>query len=399
MPGRGNTGRRWFAFAVMCIAVALIGSGLASGSDSARQAKVGNGQGGILKRQIGTFASPTYVASALGAPSYLYVVEQRGTVAVIDHGHERAQPFLDIRGQVSAGGEQGLLSIAFDPAYDRNHLVYAYYTNSAGNIEIDEFRASSNTAVSTGSRRQVIVIQHPGASNHNGGQIEFGPDGDLYAATGDGGGAGDPHENAQNKQKLLGKLLRIKPHKQGSSPYTIPPGNPFVGKPGRDEIYALGLRNPYRFSFDRSRITIGDVGQDRFEEVDIEGRDALRGANFGWDHFEGFHVFNYPGDNESPRPKHNYRPPVLEYPHNPGRCAIIGGYVVRNAALTSLNGRYLYTDNCDGVLRSFVPQDGKAVNNRQLGIRVSSPSSFGEGPNGSIYVTSLNGAVFKLVHK
>jgi glucose/arabinose dehydrogenase len=379
-------------------AAALVGSSLASGSDPPRNAKIGDGQGGVVKRKIGSFSSPTYVAHAPGAPSFLYVVEQRGTVAIVDRGHVRAQPFLDIRDRVSAGGERGLLSIAFDPAYARNHLLYAYYTNNQGNIEIDELRASSNTAAPETTRRQVIVIQHPGASNHNGGQIEFGPGGELFAATGDGGGAGDPDEHAQNKQSLLGKLLRIKPHRQGSKPYTIPSSNPYVGKTGRDEIYALGLRNPYRFSFDGSRITVGDVGQDRWEEVDIEGHDALRGANFGWDHFEGDHVFSYPGDNEAPLPKHNYRPPVLEYPHNP-RCAIIGGYVVRNAALTSLRGRYLYSDNCDGVLRSFVPQDGKATNDKALGVRVNSPSSFGEGPNGSIYVASLNGPVFKLVHQ
>jgi glucose/arabinose dehydrogenase len=383
----------------ICLIAALIGSSLASGSDSGRQPKIGDGQGGVVKRRIGSFASPTYVAHAPGAPAFLYVVEQRGTVAVVDNGKVRAQPFLNIRGRVSSGGEQGLLSIAFDPGYARNHLLYVYYTNSAGNIEIDELQASSNTAVPASSRRQVIVIQHPGAANHNGGQLQFGGDGNLYAATGDGGGAGDPHENAQNKQSLLGKLLRIKPHKHGASPYSIPSGNPFVGRPGRDEIYALGLRNPYRFSFDGSRITIGDVGQERYEEVDIAGHDALRGGNFGWDHFEGDHVFNFPGDNEAPRPKHNYRPPIFEYPHDQGRCAIIGGYVVRNAALTSLLGRYLYSDNCDGELRSFVPQEGNAKNDRRLGLRVSSASSFGEGPNGSIYVTSLGGPVFKLVHK
>ncbi len=379
----------------LAMAVATVGLG----APSERQALVGDGRGGVAKRKIGNFVAPTYVTHALGASGFLYVVEQRGTVEVLDHGQPQGQPFLDIRGRVSSGGERGLLSIAFDPGYATTHLFYAYYTNRQGNIEIDEFRAPSNTHAATGSRRRVIVVPHPGAPNHNGGQLQFGPDGYLYAGTGDGGGAGDPKENAQNKGVLLGKLLRIDPHKDGARDYTTPPGNPYRGKPGRDEIYALGLRNPYRFSFDRGRIVTGDVGQDRFEEVDLEGQLALRGANFGWDHFEGDHRFDYPGDNEAPRPRQRYRPPIFEYAHGSGRCAIIGGYVVRDPKLTSLVGRYLYTDNCAGGLRSFVPHRRRGSGDRGLGIHVSVPSSFGEGPQGAIYVASLNGPVYKLVHK
>jgi glucose/arabinose dehydrogenase len=366
---------------------------------AAREPRAGDGRGGVRKHRIGSFAAPTYVAHAPGAQRFVYVVEQRGTIRVVHRGRVRGRPFLDIRGRVSSGGERGLLSIAFDPRYERNSLFYAYYTNDRGNIEIDEFRALSNTRARKRSRRRVIVIGHPGAANHNGGQIQFGPGGWLYAGTGDGGNGGDPPENAQNRHSLLGKLLRIDPHKHRGKPYRVPRGNPFVGRAGRNEILALGLRNPFRFSFDRGRILIGDVGQTRWEEVDFEGRKALRGANFGWDHFEGDHRFDYPGDNEAPRPSKRYRRPIFEYSHGSSRCAIIGGYVVRAAGLGSLRGRYLYADLCTGGLRSFVPHRNRGRRDRALGIHVSQPSSFGNGPRRTIYVASLNGPVYKLVHK
>jgi glucose/arabinose dehydrogenase len=366
---------------------------------------VGDGRGGIRKHKIGNFAAPTYVAHAPGAPRFLYVVEQRGTIRVVRKGRVLGRPFLDIRRRVSSGGERGLLSIAFDPRYQRNHLLYAYYTNDRGKIEIDEFHARFNTRATKRSRRRVIVIPHPGAANHNGGQLQFGPDGWLYAATGDGGKGGDPPENAQNKHKLLGKLLRINPHKHGRKRYRVPRGNPFVGRAGRNEIYALGLRNPFRFSFDRRRIFIGDVGQTRWEEVDMEGRKALRAANFGWDHFEGDHRFDYPGDNEAPRPKRRYRRPIFEYKHtasnceSAGGCAIIGGYVVRSRQLRSLRGRYLYADAYKGRLRSFVPHRRRGRRDKALGIHVDHPSSFGKGAHGRIYVASLDGPVYRLVRK
>ncbi len=376
-----------------------VGAGLELGAPSDSQARVGDGRGGVAKRKLGSFASPTYVTHAPGRPGFLYVVQQRGTVIVVDHGQVQGEPFLAIRGRVSCCGERGLLSIAFDPAYGRNHRFYAYYTNRRGEIEIDEFRASSSTHAAPASRRTVITIAHPGQSNHNGGQLQFGPDGYLYAGTGDGGGAGDPNENAQDRSVLLGKLLRIDPHRSDNLAYTAPPGNPYRGGPGRDEIYALGLRNPFRFSFDRGRILIGDVGQYRFEEVDFESQSTLRGANFGWDHFEGDHRFDFPGDNEAPRPRSRYRPPIFEYAHGSHRCAIIGGFVVRDPKLVSLSGRYLYTDNCAGGLRSLVPHGQRASGDRGLDVHVASPSSFGEGPGGKIYVASLDGPVYKLVPK
>jgi glucose/arabinose dehydrogenase len=312
--------------------------------------------------------------------------------------------FLDIHGRVSTAGERGLLSLAFDPRYRRNHLLYAYYTNRDGDIEVDSFRARSNRRVRPRSRRPMITIPHPGATNHNGGTLAFGPDGYLYLATGDGGFAGDPRENAQNRGVLLGKVLRIDPHSGGTRAYGVPKGNPYVGKPGRDEIFALGLRNPYRFSFDRGHILVGDVGQNRWEEVDYASRRRLRGANFGWDHFEGDHRFDYPGDDEAPTPRHGYRPPIVEYAHSSANCggsscAITGGVVVRDQRLRSLRGRYLYADFYKGQLRSFVPHRGHAGGDGALGIHVEHPSSFGTDARNHVYVTSLDGPIYRLVRR
>ncbi len=277
-------------------AIVLAGAA-ASGPRPGHHAK-----GGIAKHRIGTFGAPMYLTHAPGAPNFLYVVERAGRIEVMKNGHRMKGSFLDIHGRVTTDGERGLLSMAFDPRYAHNKLFYVYYTNSDGSLEVDRFHAKSNPRAQGASRHRVIVIPHPGFSNHNGGTLAFGPGGDLYLATGDGGFGGDPHENAQNRHVLLGKLLRIDPHAHGKRPYSVPTSNPFVGKPGRDEIYALGLRNPFRFSFDKGRITIGDVGQDSWEEVDFEGRKALRGSNFGWDHFEDGTGFTSPATTRPPGP-------------------------------------------------------------------------------------------------
>jgi len=365
---------------------------------------VGEARAGIVKHRIGGFDAPTYVTHGPGAPSFLYVVQRPGRIAVLKNGHRVKGAFLDIHGRVSTDGERGLLSMAFDPRYAKNKLFYVYYTNPDGNIEVDRFRSKSPTRAKAASRHRVIVVQHPGASNHNGGTVAFGPDGNLYLATGDGGFGGDPRENAQNRNSLLGKILRINPHAGGKKPYRIPKGNPFVGRRGRNEIYALGPRNPFRFSFSRGHILIGDVGQSGWEEVDYTSRKHLRGANFGWDHFEGRHRLNYPGDNEAPRPKHNYRPPILEYSHSGsncggGACAVTGGVVVRDRKLPSLRGRYLYADFYKGDIRSFVPHAGHARRDRSIGLHVDHPSSFGTGARNQVYVTSLDGPVYRILKK
>jgi glucose/arabinose dehydrogenase len=239
----------------------------------------------------------------------------------------------------------------------------------------------------------VLVIPHPNHENHNGGQIEFGPDGNLYIGTGDGGGSSG--DNARRLDSLLGKLLRIGPRGDGPRDYTVPADNPYVGLPGRDEIYSYGLRNPWRFSFDSAtgNVAIGDVGDQSWEEVDYETLSGARGANFGWPQWEGntLHDIARPGPDPPQAPIHTYSSSGLS-----GNCAVTGGYVVHDPSLPTLAGRYLYADWCRGDIMSFVPHLNGASDNRAEGLHVSFPSSFGEGARGHIYVASLNGRVYRL---
>jgi glucose/arabinose dehydrogenase len=380
-------GRRLRAGAVLA-AIALAGltacgaGGSQGNDDGARQAATA-GKGVGLK-QIGRFEEPVYVAGAPGYPELLFVVEQGGTVRVLRGGRKLGTPFLDIGGLISFGGERGLLSIAFPPDYRDSGRFYVYYTDPQGDIRIDEFKRRSATRAARGSRRAIVEIPHRANSNHNGGQLQFLGD-LLYFGTGDGGSGGDPPNNAQNRQSRLGKLLRIDPRRSGAQP----------------EIYSHGLRNPFRFSFDRvtatqPRIVIGDVGQNRVEEVDYTTVAAARGANFGWDAFEGSD--RYRDENSgTPDPGGTVKP-IFAYPHSRGgSCTIIGGYVVGDRRLPSLYKRYVYADLCEGELRSLVPHLGGATNDRKLGLSVSTPSSFGEDTRGRIYVASLEGPVYRLV--
>jgi glucose/arabinose dehydrogenase len=359
------------------------------------------GKGVALKR-IGRFDNPVYVAGAPGFPQLLFVVEQPGRVEVLRGGRRLGRPFLDISGLVSYGGERGLLSIAFPPDYPRSRRFYVYYTDNRGNIRVDEFKRRSATRAARGSRRAVIDIPHPVNANHNGGQLQFLGN-LLYFGTGDGGSGGDPPNNAQNRRVLLGKLLRIDPRPSRGRPYSIPPGNPFASGGGRPEIYSYGLRNPFRFSFDRvsakqPRLAIGDVGQDRFEEVDYTTVAAAAGANFGWDAFEGFAPYR-DANSGTPDPGGTVKP-IFAYPHSRGgSCSIIGGYVVGDRSLRSLYKRYVYADLCEGELRSLVPHLRRASGDRKLGLGVSTPSSFGEDERGRIYVCSLDGPVFRIVSR
>jgi|SRR6188474_104110 len=387
----------------LSLAAALL-SLLLPACGTAKQPEVDSAQrrgGSVALKRVGSFVEPTYVTGAPGFPKLLFVTEQSGRVIVLRGGHRIGHPFLDIRDLVQAGGERGLLSIAFPPDYRQSRRFYVYYTDGAGNIRVDEFRRRSATRAARGSHRPVIEVPHPVNANHNGGQLQFLGD-LLYLGTGDGGSGGDPPNNAQSKESLLGKLLRIDPRPRDGAPYTVPSDNPFVGRAGRDEIYSLGLRNPYRFSFDtvsarQPRIAIGDVGQDRFEELDYATVDSARGANFGWDAFEG--RSRYTGANSGTPDPGGTTKPIIAYGRgrDGGSCTIIGGYVVGDPQLPALRGRYVYADFCAGKLRSLAPHLRRASDDRPLGLAVAFPTSFGEDDRGRIYVVSQEGPVYRLV--
>jgi glucose/arabinose dehydrogenase len=347
------------------------------------------------------FHMPVLVTGSPGDPHRLYVVEQSGTIQLLRDGARTAAPFLDITSDVRSGGEQGLLSLAFAPDYATSGKFYVYYTaprpgdNGGSIITVDEFTRSSDAdRADVTTRRNVLQIDHPTNGNHNGGTLMFGPDGYLYITTGDGGSGNDPPNNAQNLDSLLGKLLRIDP--RSASPYAIPPGNPFaaVGDGARDEIYAYGLRNPFRASFDRQTgdLTIGDVGQDRAEEIDFAPRGTDVGANYGWRCFEGFQRTS---NSCNPVPT-NAVEPVIEKDRSTGFVAIIGGVVVRDPNLPDLVGRYVYGDNAVAELRSLVLGKPRATDDKPLGATVSGLSSFGEDSCGHVYMTGLDGGVFRL---
>jgi glucose/arabinose dehydrogenase len=347
-------------------------------------------------KAVATFSSPVFVTAPSGDERRLFVVEKRGRIRVFRDGAKLSRAFLDISALVAANGERGLLALEFPPDYASTRRFYVFFNDVQGDIRVEEFLRSRGSAdvADPASRRLVLEIPHRDFSNHNGGQLEFGPDGLLYISTGDGGGAFDPLENAQNLGSLLGKVLRIDPRTSGTAPYRVPSDNPFVGRSGaRPEVYAYGLRNPFRFSFDRSTgdIAIGDVGQSAVEEIDFARRGGARGANYGWDTFEGSRSTGEGGG----APGHV--PPVLERFHTQGDCSIIAGYVVRDRSLPSLLGRFLHGDFCLGRLRSAVLGIPRARDDRALGPAVDSLASFGEDGNGCLYAVSLAGPVYRLV--
>ncbi|MFL5835555.1 MAG: PQQ-dependent sugar dehydrogenase [Solirubrobacteraceae bacterium] len=343
---------------------------------------------GVRLRSIGRFSAPIYVAAAPGDTHRLFVVQRGGSVVVLRDGR-RSGTFLRVA--TTTDGERGLLSIAFAPDYAQSGLVYSYSTAPNGDIRIDEFHAAPDAdRVDAGSRRLVLSIPHP-ESNHNGGQLQFGPDGLLYAGVGDGGSEGDPNRYGQNLGVLYGKLLRIDPRASGGRPYTVPDSNPFVGRSGvRPEIYAYGLRNPWRFSFDRSTgaITIGDVGQGAIEEIDHEPRDGAAGVNFGWSAFEGRSRYN---GGSAP----DAVPPVIQHTHADGWCSIVGGYVMRDASVPALPGRYVYGDLCQPRLYAARLRSHSA-SDRRLGLTVPELVSFGEDAAGNVYAVSLSGPVYRI---
>jgi len=333
--------------------------------------------------------SPVYVTHAGDGTGRLFVVEQPGVIRIIQNSRLLTRPFLDIQSRVIAGGEMGLLSVAFHPEYERNGRFFVNYTADSGNLRtvIAEYRVSDDPNVAGRSERVLLEIAQP-YRNHNGGLNLFGPDGMLYVGMGDGGSGGDPHNNGQRLDALLGKLLRLDVN--GEGPYVVPRDNPFVGRAGaRGEIWAYGLRNPWRFSFDRptGRLFLADVGQNAWEEVDL----IEKGGNYGWRIMEGAHCFA-PSSGCSTA---GLQLPIAEYDRQ-GGCSITGGYVYRGTRIRALVGRYLFSDYCSGRLWALRESGDRWVMEQLLetGLRVS---SFGEDQAGELYIVDHQGAVYRIV--
>lgn len=335
--------------------------------------------------RVGRFSAPTALAVRNGDTA-LYVAEKGGVVRALRDATMDPTPVLDLSGQVSTGGEQGLLGLTFSPDGAR---LYADYTDTAGDSHVVEYTFSAGRA-DTSTRRELLFVDQPFA-NHNGGQVIFGPDGFLYIGFGDGGGAGDPEGNAQRLDTLLGKILRIDPHPGGDAPYRIPPGNPFVTSQGdRPEIWAYGLRNPWRFTFDRETgaMWIGDVGQGAIEEIDAVEASAGGGQNYGWNRLEGTHRFSGSAPAGSVTPVH-------EYSHDGGNCSVTGGYVYRGTRIPALRGSYVFADYCKGQLRALV-RDGSGLRSVALGPTLDAVSSFGQDGDGELFVLSLSAGLHRL---
>jgi glucose/arabinose dehydrogenase len=364
-------------------------------------------RGGLQLERLGTARLPVHIAQAPGQQGTLYVVEQPGRVVVVRDGEVLPHPFLDITDRVLFGREAGsweagMFSIAFAPRYRRTGRFYVFHTDPRGSNRVVEYRRSPGNPLRAlrASARPVLVIPHPFTDHHNGGQLQFGPDGHLWVSTGDGECCGDPNDQARNLETLLGKLLRIDPRRAGPG-FRAAPGNPLVQRPGRDAIYAWGLRNPWRFSFDRltGDLAITDVGDDsgQQEEINFLSTEGALGANFGWPEYEGFK------HRDPTRPGMGTPSfPVQVYGRRDGACAITGGYIVRDPSLKRLWGRYVYSDFCRGVIRSLVPPTtpgAPATDDRDERLFVRFPTSFGEGLDGQIYVASRSGGIFRIVAK
>ncbi|MGZ8514174.1 MAG: PQQ-dependent sugar dehydrogenase [Candidatus Limnocylindrales bacterium] len=353
-----------------------------------------------LTRIASGLSKPLLLTNAGDGSGRLFVVEQTGKIRIIKGGRLLAAPFLDLSASVSGGNEQGLLGLAFHPGYRSNGKLYVSYTDRNGTSILREYRVSASNPdrVNRSSGRTLLSLRQPYA-NHNGGNIAFGPDGDLYVGFGDGGSAGDPGNRAQNLGTLFGKLLRIDVNRRtGTLPYGIPPTNPFVGRPGLDQIWAYGLRNPWRWSFDRATgdLWIGDVGQDAWEEVDramaSHGRNAGRGLNFGWKVMEASHCYAP----SSGCARSGKTLPLTEYGHADGRCSITGGFVYRGSRYPDLVGAYLFADYCSGEIW-FVDRGAARGTRPTLALDTNALiTSFGQNQAGELYLTDGNGSVYRV---
>lgn len=387
-----------------CLIPALLAATSCSGGPTSKSAPgpIPGGPGIQATLVASGLSQPLDLTAPPGDTARVFVVEKTGAIRILKNGAVQSTPFLDLSARVSSGGEQGLLGLAFHPQYAANGKFYVNYTDLSGDTHIVEFAASADPDRASPAGRELLFVKQPYA-NHNGGGLAFGPDGYLYIGLGDGGSAGDPQGRAQNPDSLLGKLLRIDVNATdpaAGTQYAIPPGNPFRGRAGyRPEIWDLGLRNPWRFSFDRATgdLYIGDVGQNLWEEVDVEPR-GTGGRNYGWNTMEGNHCYGAARCDAT-----GLTPPVLEYGHGPG-CSITGGYVYRGTALAGLQGVYFYGDYCAGFVRSFRIAGGAISDERDwtgslraaLGGALSSLSSFGQDARGELYILLLGGEVYRI---
>jgi glucose/arabinose dehydrogenase len=366
----------------------------------------------------GGLTKPIGVYNAGAGDPRLFVIEQPGRIRIVRQGAVLARPFLDLTDRVDAdGSEKGLLGVAFQPDYAKTGFFFVNYTASAGGVlrtRIARFSVTADPNIADPSSEKILFTVDQPYANHNAGDLHFGPDGLLYIPLGDGGSGGDPHNNAQTTSTLLGKIVRIDVETGSGAPpdctgggkggYTIPLTNPTIDGPGKscDEIWAMGLRNPWRSSFDRRSgdLFLADVGQEKWEEIDRHAVDDPGGQNYGWRCYEGTHAYNTDGC----RPSHAFVPPVFEYGHENGNCAVIGGYVYRGNAYPAMVGRYLLADYCSGTFWDLA-REGRgswdATPHTDLGVTTPKPvagyTSFGEDASGELYVTNINtGALYRL---
>jgi|CXWL01.1.fsa_nt_gi glucose/arabinose dehydrogenase len=384
--------------AIISIPLSLCFAGLlaACGSDSNTENAAPTSSSLKLHTVANNLSSPVFLTSPPGDQTRLFVVEQGGTIKVLDRATGSVlSTFLTLTG-ITSGGERGLLGLAFDPNYNANGRFYVNYTDATGAITIARFLVSStNPNVADPNSRVILVsIPHPTFANHNGGMLAFGPDGCLYAAVGDGGSSGDPSNNAQNLTSRLGKLLRIDPTTPGTA-CTSGTINPFVLSGGDQLVWSYGLRNPWRFSFDGDDLYIGDVGQNAREEINLsQGSNAGRGLDYGWRLMEGSSCFN-PSTNCT---NGTLTLPTLEYPHENGACSVTGGYVYRGTAIPGIQGTYFYADFCAGFVRSFRFNNGSALEQTEWPLLANaSITSFGQDGLGELYILTNGGTVSRIV--
>ncbi len=351
-----------------------------------------------LQRVASGFNMPLFLTHAGDGSGRMFIVEKGGRIQILRNGQKAATPFLDITAIVnSAASERGLLGLAFHPKYKDNGLFFVYYNDSTGDLNIVRYKASSNPDVADPSAAKLILkITHRAFSNHNGGMLAFGPDGYLYVGIGDGGSGGDPNRNGQNPKVLLAKLLRI--DVDSGDPYGIPSDNPFSdGKQGRPEVWAYGLRNPWRFSFDRetSDLYIADVGQDAYEEIDVQKAGTKGGLNYGWNIMEGLHC--YPASANCS--KEGLVLPVFEYDHSQG-ISVTGGYVYRGQKYPKLQGYYFFADYGSGRIWAMKADSSGAYKTAEALASGQTISSFGEDEAGEVYLTNLaTGEIYQLADK